>query len=118
MTIDTKSIRNAAAILDTLTSNLAADHPLRVEAQQGAKAAVADLYRIADQINPLAAENARLRTAIIAARREIPAEREGLMVCHGIEGVVPADDKIGTEAIAGLDLLLNQIDVALTGESK
>src|SRR5690606_39077301 len=48
---DAERVRNAAAILDTLTSNLGAGHPLRAEATEGAKRAVGDLYRIADQID-------------------------------------------------------------------
>jgi len=48
---DAEHIRNAAAILSVLTSNLDAGHPLRAEAADGAKRAVADLYRIADQID-------------------------------------------------------------------
>lgn len=49
--VDSERIRNAAAILDTLTSNLDAKNPLRAEATEGAKRAVADLYWIADQID-------------------------------------------------------------------
>ena len=64
MTIDTETIRNASAILDTLTSNLAADHPLRLDAQQGAKASVADLYGIADEADAQGAEIERLRGAL------------------------------------------------------
>lgn len=48
---DAERVRNAAGVLDTLTSNLSNDHPLRVEATSCAKRAVADLYRIADQID-------------------------------------------------------------------
>lgn len=48
---DAERVRNAAEILDTLTSNLVAGHPLRVKAAEGAKRAVADLYGVADQID-------------------------------------------------------------------
>lgn len=48
---DVERIRNAGAILDCLTSRLGSDHPLRLEAAEGAKRAVADLYRIAEQID-------------------------------------------------------------------
>lgn len=48
---DAERIRNAAAILAALTSNLDAGHPLRAEAAAGAKRAVGDLYQIADQID-------------------------------------------------------------------
>ncbi|GAB1578628.1 hypothetical protein [Bordetella petrii] len=48
---DVERIRNAGAILDCLTSNLSSDHPLRLEAAEGAKQAVADLYRIAEQLD-------------------------------------------------------------------
>ena len=63
-TIDAEALRRAAEILDTLTSNNLADgNPLRLEASQGAKAAVADLYRIADDVDAQAAEIARLRNS-------------------------------------------------------
>ena len=117
MTIDTKAIRNAAAGATRFVSSCALElWPITTESHIHELAEM--VISCADHIDTLAAENARLRTAIIAARREIHAEREGLMVCHGIDGVVPADDKIGTEAIAGLDLLLIQIDTTLSGESK
>ncbi|MEI2416159.1 hypothetical protein V8Z80_08235 [Orrella sp. JC864] len=48
-------VRNAAAILDTLTSNLVEQHPLRVEAAEAAKRAVADLYALADRMDALQA---------------------------------------------------------------
>jgi len=57
---DVERIRNAGAILDCLTSKLGSDHPLRVEAAEGAKRAVADLYRIADGLD----------TAISAQQRQ------------------------------------------------
>lgn len=56
MTIDTEQVRNAAAVLDTLTSNLAADNPLRTEADVMAKGCVATLYTVADQIDAQTAE--------------------------------------------------------------
>ena len=53
---DVERIRNAGAILDCLTSKLGSDHPLRLEAAEGAKQAVADLYRIADQFDAAIAQ--------------------------------------------------------------
>ena len=64
MTVDTEIIRNAAATLDAVTSKLPADHPLRMEAAEGAKGAVSGLYRVADEIDAQAAEIARLREAL------------------------------------------------------
>ncbi|WP_146193383.1 hypothetical protein [Corticimicrobacter populi] len=46
---DAERVRNAAAILDTLTNNLWEGHPLRAEAASGSKQAVADLF--ADQLD-------------------------------------------------------------------
>lgn len=64
MTFDTEAIRNAAGTLDVLTSHLAADNPLRLEASEGAKAAVADLYRIADRVDAQAEEIEGLRAHV------------------------------------------------------
>jgi len=47
---DAERLRNAAGIIDVMTSNLNPDHPLRHEAIRGAKSAVADLYELADRM--------------------------------------------------------------------
>ncbi|WP_368655441.1 hypothetical protein ABRY94_11960 [Castellaniella ginsengisoli] len=78
MTIGTEIIRNAAGTLDVLTSNLAADNPLRLETSEGAKAAVANLYRIADQVDAQAAENAEARGQIEHLDRQNDRLREVL----------------------------------------
>jgi len=75
MTIDTEIIRNAAGTLDVITSNLAAENPLRLEASEGAKGAVASLYRIADTIDAQDAEIARLRDGIEEAIRLLGMDR-------------------------------------------
>lgn len=64
MTIDTETIRDAAEVLDTLTSTLAVDHPLRTRAAARAKSCVSGLYSAADALDAQAAEIARLREAI------------------------------------------------------
>lgn len=64
MTIDTEAIRDAAEVLDTLTSTLAVDHPLRVEATSRAKSCVSGLYSAADAMDAQAAEMAEARSQI------------------------------------------------------
>lgn len=56
MTINTETIRDAAEVLDTLTSTLAVDHPLRTLAAARAKSCVSGLYSAADHIEAQAAE--------------------------------------------------------------
>ncbi|GAA0237571.1 hypothetical protein GCM10009125_28060 [Castellaniella daejeonensis] len=62
MTINTETIRDAAEVLDTLTSALAVDHPLRTRAAARAKSCVSGLYSAADALDAQTAEIARLRT--------------------------------------------------------
>lgn len=64
MTINTDTIRDAAEVLDTLTSTLAVDHPLRTQAAARAKSCVSGLYSAADTIDAQTAEIARLREAL------------------------------------------------------
>lgn len=61
MTINTETIRDAAEVLDTLTSALAVDHPLRTQAAARAKSCVSGLYSAADAIDAHTAEIDRLR---------------------------------------------------------
>lgn len=62
MTINTETIRDAAEVLDTLTSALAADHPLRTRAAARAKSCVSGLYSAADALDAQAAEIERFRS--------------------------------------------------------
>lgn len=64
MTIYAEAIRDAAEVLDTLTSRLPAAHPLRVKASSRAKTYVAMLYSTADEVDALRAENQRLQRII------------------------------------------------------
>lgn len=56
MTINTETIRDAAEVLDTLTSTLAVDHPLRTQAAARAKSCVSGLYSAADAFDAQTAE--------------------------------------------------------------
>lgn len=56
MTNNTETIRDAAEVLDTLTSTLAVDHPLRTQAAARAKSCVSGLYSAADTIDAQSAE--------------------------------------------------------------
>lgn len=64
MTINSESIRDAAAVLDTVTSQLPDDHPLVLDANGRAKGCVTALYSAADQIDAQAGEVERLREAL------------------------------------------------------
>ena len=54
-----------------------------------------------------------LRTALKLARAQIAVERDDLIECHGIDGVIPAEDREGLAGVADLDAVLAQIDEAL-----
>lgn len=54
-----------------------------------------------------------LRTALRLARAQIAAERDDLIECHGIDGVIPASDELGLAGVADLNAVLAQIDEAL-----
>jgi hypothetical protein len=54
-----------------------------------------------------------LRTALRLARAEIAAERDDLIECHGIDGVIPDSDREGLAGVADLNAVLAQIDEAL-----
>ena len=80
MTINTETIRDAAEVLDTLTSTLAVDHPLRTQAAARAKSCVSGLYSAADALDAQAAEIARLRIQNegydgTIAKRDLEVER-------------------------------------------
>lgn len=75
MIINTETIRDAAEVLDTLTSNLPADHPLRTQAAARAKSCVSGLYSAADALDAQAAEIARLCEAIQDAIRLLGMDR-------------------------------------------
>lgn len=64
MTINTESIRDAAEVLDTLTSALAVDHPLRTRATARAKSCVSGLYSAADTLDAQTAEIAGLKSQV------------------------------------------------------
>jgi hypothetical protein len=64
MTINTETMRDAAEVLDALTSTLAVDHPLRTRAAARAKSCVSGLYSAADALDAQTAEIARLRDAL------------------------------------------------------
>lgn len=68
MNVDIEHINDAAEVLDTLTSRLPADHPVRLAAEDRAKASVAHLYGLAETIRALLAERDRLREALATAR--------------------------------------------------
>ncbi|WP_322997906.1 hypothetical protein [Castellaniella sp.] len=68
MTINTETIRDAAEVLDTLTSTLAVDHPLRTQAAARAKSCVSGLYSAADALDAQTAEIARLREALTSQK--------------------------------------------------
>lgn len=61
MTINTETIRDAAEVLDTLTSNICADHPFRAEAEGRAKERVSQLYAAADEMDRLRAAMEQIR---------------------------------------------------------
>jgi len=54
-----------------------------------------------------------LRTGLRLARAQIAAERDALILTHGIDGVIPDTDREGLSGLADLDAVLAQIDEAL-----
>lgn len=64
MTISTETIRDAAEVLDTLTSTLAVDHPLRARATARAKSCVSGLYSAADALDAQTAEIAKANSQV------------------------------------------------------
>ena len=67
----------------------------------------------ADLLRKAACAITDLRTALRLARTQIAAERDALILCHGIDGVIPATDREGLAGVAYLDAVLAQIDEAL-----
>lgn len=76
MTINTETIRDAAEVLDTLTSALAVDHPLRTRAAARAKSCVSGLYSAADHIDAQTAEIAGARQTIERWKERCRAARQ------------------------------------------
>lgn len=70
-------------------------------------------HATADLLREAASTIASLRTALRLARTQIAAERDVLIECHGIDGVIPATDREGLAGVADLDAVLAQIDEAL-----
>lgn len=60
----------------------------------------------------------QLRAALEVSREFIATTREELVVTHGINGVIPADEVLGLAGVADCDAILKQIDSALSGEGK
>lgn len=54
-----------------------------------------------------------LRTTLKLARDQIAAERDALVECHGVDGVIPASDELGLAGVADLTAVLAQIDEVL-----
>lgn len=73
MTINTESIRDAAEVLDTVTSQLPDDHPLALRAVARAKDCVTALYRTADQADAQAEQIAQLREAVQGLLDALPS---------------------------------------------
>ena len=69
--------------------------------------AMADLLR--DTIRTINGYRFTLRLA----RIQIVAQRDTLIECHGIDGTIPADDKLGLAGLADLDAVLKRIDEVL-----
>ena len=70
-------------------------------------------HATADLLRDAAHTIGSLRTALRLARAQIAAERDDLIECHGIDGVIPAEDREGLAGVADLDAVLAQIDEAL-----
>lgn len=78
MTINTETIRDAAEVLDTLTSTLAVDHPLRTRAAARAKSCVSGLYSAADALDAQTAEIAEAKGQI----EHLDRQNAGLRAQH------------------------------------
>lgn len=64
-------------------------------------------------VSALLDEIDRLRAALKVAKAEIQADREALLLCHGLDGEIPANDTAGLEGLAEYDEVLNTITAAL-----
>ncbi|MHA3905186.1 hypothetical protein ACTPOE_16900 [Castellaniella sp. WN] len=100
MTINTETIRDAAEVLDTLTSTLAVDHPLRTQAAARAKERVSQLYAAANEMG-------RLRAALLWTAG-------ALQVCCHARHVIRESDQITCEKeTRTIKQILDQADAAL-----
>lgn len=70
-------------------------------------------HATANLLREAASTISSLRTALRLARAQIAAERDDLIECHGIDGVIPASDELGLSGVADLNAVLAQIDEAL-----
>lgn len=92
MTINTETIRDAAEVLDTLTSALAADHPLRTRAAARAKSCVSGLYSAADALDAQSAEIAAMTQHANFLNTEIVRLREALRKIESVGGDATSGD--------------------------
>lgn len=70
-------------------------------------------HATADLLREAAGTITSLRTALKLARAQIAAERDDLIECHGIGGVIPDSGREGLACVADLNAVLAQIDEAL-----
>ncbi|MBV2182058.1 MAG: hypothetical protein KUL86_12615 [Castellaniella sp.] len=70
-------------------------------------------HATADLMREAASTITSLRTTLKLARAQIAAERDDLIECHGIGGVIPDSDREGLAGVADLNAVLAQIDEAL-----
>ena len=70
-------------------------------------------HATADLLRDAAVTITSLRTALKLARAQIAAERDDLIECLCIDGVIPAGDELGLAGVADLNAVLAQIDEAL-----
>lgn len=112
MTINTETIRDAAEVLDTLTSILAVDHPLRTQAAARAKSCVSGLYSAADAIDAQTAEIARLRAERDALREALESVIYDMRLRAGIRG----DVENGVAVLDISDGVLERVRAALAQE--
>ena len=55
----------------------------------------------------------RLMGEALTQAQRVAAERDAPILCHGIDGVIPATDREGLAGVADLNAVLAQIDEAL-----
>lgn len=100
MSINTETIRDAAGVLDILTSNLRADHPFRADAAPRAKDCVGLIYAAADEMD-------RLRSALLWTAG-------ALQVCCHVRRVIREGDQITCEKeTRTIKQILDQADAVL-----
>lgn len=111
-------IADAAEIIDTLTSNLPADHPLRASACNRAKRIVGALYELADEVRDGGSDVGRNQAPAI---RALLAERDDVLE-NGKQAVRWAPSSahwsnelkrlFGEDAREGIDALEDQLRTA------